>query len=747
MSSPGRSSWVHASPSLLRHSYSSSSSSTLSGHGQSTGISAATPVISSPSPRPPSTSSWANIGLSSNSRKLSSGASSTAGYNDMGMGISMRSWTFMGFEWEVKNVRKLRNFIEGVLPHPSSETEAEDFDLLKHSPVIGDGKFKLEIARTTPVSTSSKSLASPIPRLSLYITPLNLEFAHPQYELSATMMAGIKCQDDKAGERGARADWPFEVWDDWVFRTDNEVWECALPSLSTLLSHPRIAATDSFIISIQIHSPAGPSLPAQPSVYYVPKDLLDGLESSLDNPNTGDVQFICLEKLPLDASSSPSLTPEVLSPVTATSRSHNRPSSSASSNALPLSPFASEMTARKRVIYAHSDILISRSEYFATMLTSAFCEKKVDSNGRKIFTIIVEEADFETMYWLLKYVYANWLLFKEVDDPRQAVEGVGKGWSANWLRGAHSTSGLGSMNLNVHRGNGGGEWDWKLFPKHGSSAPTSITEDYPEPRSSGSGESFDGRKSRSPLGKSKAPDSQQHMRSATTPTGRSQVNTSPGSGTTQKAGTSSTTQRTANSMPSGANRGVRGGSLNVSSNVPPGSSPVRTKHVPMPLNPGPTPGPHSHYSGVPVSPNTHTHTQRSRESTMGPNPKSNSHADSDPHPHPTPAPPPASALSIYQVAHRYSMPGLSALALDHMISTLSPERCFALLLAVESWDEVKGLVEDYVVDKWDEVSGSEEFEFCCQEVAAGEWGPEGGKTLMALFRRLRSPNTMMYPRS
>ncbi|KAF8499529.1 hypothetical protein BU17DRAFT_102714 [Hysterangium stoloniferum] len=37
----------------------------------------------------------------------------------------------------------------------------------------------------------------------------------------------------------------------------------------------------------------------------------------------------------------------------------------------------------------------------------------------------------------------------------------------------------------------------------------------------------------------------------------------------------------------------------------------------------------------------------------------------DPHPHLTPQPLPASALSI---AHRYSMPGLTALALKHMMN-------------------------------------------------------------------------------
>lgn len=56
--------------------------------------------------------------------------------------------------------------------------------------------------------------------------------------------------------------------------------------------------------------------------------------------------------------------------------------------------------ARKRVIYAHSDILIRRSEYFQTMLTSSFSENvSVPSGDRKIYEIIVEEADFVTIYW------------------------------------------------------------------------------------------------------------------------------------------------------------------------------------------------------------------------------------------------------------------------------------------------------------------------------------------------------------
>jgi len=85
------------------------------------------------------------------------------------------------------------------------------------------------------------------------------------------------------------------------------------------------------------------------------------------------------------------------------------------------------------------------------------------------------------------------------------------------------------------------------------------------------------------------------------------------------------------------------------------------------------------------------------------------------------------------------MPGLATLALEHMMTTITPQSCFALLLDSVVWDELHSLVEDFVVDRWSEVQISQEFEQGCAEVAAGEWGADGGKTLMALFRRLRSP--------
>jgi len=85
------------------------------------------------------------------------------------------------------------------------------------------------------------------------------------------------------------------------------------------------------------------------------------------------------------------------------------------------------------------------------------------------------------------------------------------------------------------------------------------------------------------------------------------------------------------------------------------------------------------------------------------------------------------------------MPHLAALALEHIMSTITPQSSFASLLATSLWEELRSLIEDYVVERWDEVSACMEFEQCCKEVAAGEWGPDGGKTLMSVFRRLRSP--------
>jgi len=285
------------------------------------------------------------------------------------------------------------------------------------------------------------------------------------------------------------------------------------------------------------------------------------------------------------------------------------------------------------------------------MLSSAFAESSTtNSTDRKVYTIEVEEADFETIYWLLKYCYANWLLFKQDDDPRIAVEGVGAGWNARWLTGRHD------------------EWDWRTFRRGNASEETDT-------RSIASGESLPISSSLSQSGVS--------VRSEGRPTATSVAQTSvvppqrmnPGPKSSVSTSTSGPSRTGVSTTTTTSRRGGASSppmpSLNVSRPSQAGGSANISRpgknNVPSNFSP-----PH-----FPVSPRT----ARSTASTP------------DPHPHPTPTPSPASALSIYQVAHRYAMPSLASLALEHIMSTISPQSAFALLLATSVWDELYSLIE------------------------------------------------------
>lgn len=72
---------------------------------------------------------------------------------------------------------------------------------------------------------SEETLNPPRQSLSLYVTSLMMDFAQADYEMPASMMAAIRYQDIRVGERGVRADWVWQFWQhDWVFRQESEVW-------------------------------------------------------------------------------------------------------------------------------------------------------------------------------------------------------------------------------------------------------------------------------------------------------------------------------------------------------------------------------------------------------------------------------------------------------------------------------------------------------------------------------------------
>jgi len=277
------------------------------------------------------------------------------------------------------------------------------------------------------------------------------------------------------------------------------------------------------------------------------------------------------------------------------------------------------------------------------MLASSFSEGLSPAAGeRKIYTIVVEEADFETIYWLLKFCYANWLLFRENDDPRIAMDGIGAGWNLKWssLRG--------------------GEWDWKTCQKDDSDTKSVASADsrLSAVESKGSTKKHETLQASNPTSVPGSPSAPKPIPSDSRPP--------PTQSSPPSQSTATTARRIIHGAPSAVTPSSNSSSLPRPKSV---AAPITTPHFAPPSR-----------QVYPLSPRT----GRQHPSSA---------SVPDPHPHPTPAPKPASALSMYQIAHRYAMPGLALLALEHMMSTITPRSCFALLLATSTWEELHLLVE------------------------------------------------------
>lgn len=130
---------------------------------------------------------------------------------------------------------------------------------------------------------------------------------------------------------------------------------------------------DAFALCIQIGSPdsSQPNF-SRPGEQTVPRSVLHGLGDLLDS-KTGDVRFVCLEHSTLP--SSPQPDPD-------TNHHHT--------------------ISRKRIVYAHSEVLKARCEYFRDLLTGGFSESEISKKSDGTTTVIVDDAGFETVYWMLR---------------------------------------------------------------------------------------------------------------------------------------------------------------------------------------------------------------------------------------------------------------------------------------------------------------------------------------------------------
>lgn len=162
--------------------------------------------------------------------------------------------------------------------------------------------------------------------------------------------------------------------------------------------------------------------------------LMLGVSNLFDDPLTADVRIIVAEReMPAPQADDLSETDVTASPP---SGLHTpRAAQTASAPKLP--------RYRKRVLYAHSGIMKARSEYFAAMLgndggtgwaeTAEGSSGPTSEGGRKMHTIRIEDFDFTTTYWLLRWIYTNQMAFLPSEDVRACPPHEGSDLPAGWL--------------------------------------------------------------------------------------------------------------------------------------------------------------------------------------------------------------------------------------------------------------------------------------------------------------------------
>ncbi|POW08017.1 hypothetical protein PSTT_07787 [Puccinia striiformis] len=318
-----------------------------------------------------------------------------------------RQWLWTGVEIPVLNLRALRDSIE---PNHSLESG----EVLSYS--FGSDRWKVEVVKghhnrrtsapTTPTNTThhhpgNTSQQQDSSTLSLYLTCHELEVDWPvSRSIDTSILISIKVPNLPTHSfpitnlNSLDEGWIWTTGTDFhAFEREREVWESHdFPSLSSLLNNPKIAQFDAFILSIQIGTPpykfTGSCLPQLPNLSYVPHSILESLESLLDDCNTSDLQIIVTE---IESETSVQEESEIES---------NR----------------SKTRSRKRILYAHSSILKSRSDYFKTMLTDeegggggwaesgrnhvnhASDSQRIHAR-RKLGLIRIMDFDFVTVYW------------------------------------------------------------------------------------------------------------------------------------------------------------------------------------------------------------------------------------------------------------------------------------------------------------------------------------------------------------
>ena len=221
-----------------------------------------------------------------------------------------------------------------------------------------------------------------IDTLSLYIAAQSLDSQSIDCIYPATIFVGIKALHTNIGARYAETRWFWHTSSDWDFSADNEYWETQLPKLSELLEYPDIKEHDGLVLCVHIASPASTrpffTLPDQ---IIVPKRVINSLNGLVDS-QTGDVKFVCLEHV---------TQPDEVRDADDKDKGNGKISTS------------THIVSRKRVLYAHSEVLTATGDYFHDLVTGGFSEAEgARRSDSRYTTILVDDAGFKTVYSMLR---------------------------------------------------------------------------------------------------------------------------------------------------------------------------------------------------------------------------------------------------------------------------------------------------------------------------------------------------------
>ncbi|KAI3489887.1 hypothetical protein L1887_45980 [Cichorium endivia] len=406
--------------------------------------------------------------------------------------------TTISFTWTIRDLHLLREEVEHS-PPPSEggrsvSAGAGKSDIWTNPPVFGDGKWKLELVRTTRSlaspshepprtphhtrpsasvdstdATSSPTTASAsITILSVYLTALVLDYTHANVEIPACIMLGLRPVRAPVGRRGETAAGCGMLQDDPVARQDAIALTIQLGlgpghvrELEGLLGHGAVARVP---VEVEGH-------------HLVPRAMLTSLHGLLDDANTGDVRIIVRERgvrLPQPDKDAATSDDEETSSVRSARIVPFPIGSAHPAQAQGEAEGEEQMYVRDRVLWAHASVLRSRSDYFGTMLGSEFSEgigHVYGSGARRVRTLRIPDADFATAYWFLRYLYTDEVEFAPNEDVRSAVlddEWAKPGQHAEGAQGAGEGGCSGGLDARVAARrrsvwDGGGAWTGSVW--------------------------------------------------------------------------------------------------------------------------------------------------------------------------------------------------------------------------------------------------------------------------------------------